>query len=86
MTIEIRHIRHVEALARHRNFARAAKELKMTQPGLSRAIQNLETALGVVLFDRNNREISPLSMGNTSLTLAKPFFEMPVVLNQIWNF
>ena len=71
MTIEIRHIRHVEALARHRNFARAAKELKMTQPGLSRAIQNLETALGVLLFDRNNREISPTVYGQHILDFGK---------------
>lgn len=71
MTIEIRHIRHVEALARHRNFARAAKELKMTQPGLSRAIQNLEIALGVLLFDRNNREISPTVYGQHILDFGK---------------
>ena len=63
MTIDIRHIRQVEALARHKNFARAARELGMTQPGLSRAIQSLENALDVRLFDRNSREISPTVYG-----------------------
>lgn len=63
MTIDIRHIRQVDALARHKNFARAAKDLNMTQPGLSRAIQSLEDNLGVKLFDRHTREITPTIFG-----------------------
>ena len=59
MNIDIKQIRMVETLARHGNFARAAKELNLTQPGLSRALQNLELHLGVTLFDRGKREVSP---------------------------
>ena len=71
MTIDIRHIRQVETLARHRNFARAAQELGMTQPGLSRAIQSLEKVLDVLLFDRNNREITPTVYGQHILDFGK---------------
>ncbi|OEU47143.1 MAG: hypothetical protein BA866_09355 [Desulfobulbaceae bacterium S5133MH15] len=71
MTIDIRHIRQVEALARHKNFARAARELGMTQPGLSRAIQSLENALDVRLFDRNSREITPTVYGQHILDFGK---------------
>jgi DNA-binding transcriptional LysR family regulator len=59
MNIDIKQIRMVEALARHGNFARAAKELHLTQPGLSRAIKSLELSLDVTLFDRGKREVSP---------------------------
>ncbi len=71
MTIDIRHIRQVDALARHKNFARAAKELGMTQPGLSRAIQSLEKTLDVILFDRNKREITPTVYGQHILDFGK---------------
>jgi len=63
MNIDIKQIRLVEALARLGNFARAARELNMTQPGLSRAIQNLEQNLGLKLFDRGTREVAPTVYG-----------------------
>ena len=63
MTLEIRQIRLVKALVEYGNFARAAKALSMTQPGLSKAIQHLEQHLGVKLFDRNKREVTPTVFG-----------------------
>ncbi len=72
MIIDIRYIRQVEALARHGNFARAARELGMTQPGLSRAIKTLENILDVALFDRNQREITPTVYGQHILKFGKP--------------
>ncbi len=71
MTIDIKHIRQVETLARHKNFARAARELGMTQPGLSRAIKSLENILSIQLFDRNNREITPTVYGQHILDFGK---------------
>ena len=64
MNIDIKQIRLVEALTRHGNFARAAVELEMTQPGLSRALQSLEQNLGVKLFDRSKREVTPTVFGS----------------------
>ena len=72
MAIDIRYIRQVEALARHGNFARAARELNMSQPGLSRAIKTLENTLDVTLFDRNQREITPTVYGQHILKFGKP--------------
>ena len=63
MNIDIKQIRLVEALTRHGNFARAAVELEMTQPGLSRALQSLEQNLGIKLFDRSKREVTPTVFG-----------------------
>ena len=45
-------IQHALALARTRNFARAAEVVHITQPALSRSIASLERELGVRLFDR----------------------------------
>ncbi|WP_349295413.1 LysR family transcriptional regulator (plasmid) [Thioclava sp. 'Guangxiensis'] len=42
-----------EAAARHQNFSRAADELNVTQPAISRAIHALETHLGQPLFERS---------------------------------
>jgi LysR family glycine cleavage system transcriptional activator len=41
-----------EAVARHRNFSRAAGELNVQQPAISRRVAELEAELGVKLVDR----------------------------------
>ncbi|MGR3378987.1 LysR family transcriptional regulator [Salipiger abyssi] len=41
-----------EAAARHENFSRAAEELNVTQPAVSRAVAALEAHLGTPLFRR----------------------------------
>ncbi|MCB2078934.1 MAG: LysR family transcriptional regulator [Novosphingobium sp.] len=51
--IELRSLRHLVVLARRLNYVRAADELGITQPTLSRSIQALEDRLGTRLFDRD---------------------------------
>ena len=63
MSIELRFIRHALALARHGNYARAAKSIGLTQPALSRSIATLEAQLGMPLFDRSNRGVEPTAFG-----------------------
>lgn len=70
MQISLRHLQQIEALSRHRNFARAAMELNISQPGLSLSIRNLEDQLGFKLFDRNAREVSPTAFGKHALKLG----------------
>lgn len=57
--IDVRALRHIVALAKHRNFHRAADVLCITQPALTKSIQNSESLLGVQLFDRHSQEIVP---------------------------
>jgi DNA-binding transcriptional LysR family regulator len=63
MSLELRQLRHVIALARHGNFARAAESLSITQPALSRSIQSIERSLGAQLFDRSSTGAVPTAIG-----------------------
>ena len=68
--MEIRLLRNALALAKHRNFARAAKELHMSQPTLTRSIQLLEKEVGDRLFDRAARTVQPTKAGEIVLKHA----------------
>jgi DNA-binding transcriptional LysR family regulator len=57
MDVEVRHLRALVAVARLRSFTRAAEQLFISQPALSRTIQQLEDALQVTLLDRTSRHV-----------------------------
>jgi DNA-binding transcriptional LysR family regulator len=60
-------IRYFAAAARHEHLGRAADELDMSQPALSRSIFKLEQAIGVQLFDRAGRGVRLNSAGKILL-------------------
>lgn len=55
--MEIRQIKYFLGVAETLNFSKAAVNLNIVQPALSRQIQQLEQDLGVVLFERNKRNV-----------------------------
>jgi len=67
---ELRHIEAFLAVARCGNFTRAAADLHVSQPALTVQIRQLESTLGLRLFDRNNRRVSLTQPGRE---LVAPF-------------
>ncbi|MDR0588468.1 MAG: LysR family transcriptional regulator, partial [Burkholderiales bacterium] len=63
-------LRYFIAVAREKNFGRAANKCFVTQPALSIAIQKLEEELGVVLFERGKSEIYLTPIGEQLLLPA----------------
>lgn len=65
--VEIRHLRYFVAVAEELNFGRAASRLHVSQPPLSRQIQQLEAGLGTLLFIRESRRIRLTDAGHQYL-------------------
>ncbi|MFI6642735.1 LysR family transcriptional regulator [Streptomyces sp. NPDC050504] len=55
--MDLLQLRHFQTVARYEHISRAAEELRVAQPSLSRTIARLEAELGTPLFDRQGRRI-----------------------------
>ncbi|MFK4445919.1 DNA-binding transcriptional LysR family regulator [Caballeronia udeis] len=53
------------------SMVRAAEKLHLTQPGLTRRVQNLESVLGAELLDRQSKPLKPTAAGNEVYALAR---------------
>jgi regulatory helix-turn-helix LysR family protein len=71
MDVDLRHFRAFAAVARERSFTRAAERLLITQPALTRTIQQLEAALQVRLVDRTSRHVELTEAGTDFLEHAE---------------
>jgi DNA-binding transcriptional LysR family regulator len=69
--MDIRHFRYFLAVARHRNFTRAAEQLGIAPPTLTRQIQDMEAELGARLFLRQARDVSLTEAGAALLIEAE---------------
>ena len=69
--IELRLWRQFIAVAEELHFSRAAQRLNMTQPPLTQAIAQLETVLGLRLFDRTKRSVQLTAAGLALLPEAR---------------
>lgn len=52
MMPELNQLQQLLCIAKHGNLSRAAQELHLSQPALSRSMQRLESELQMELFDR----------------------------------
>jgi LysR family hca operon transcriptional activator len=63
--MELRHLRYFVAVAAQGSFNRAAERLHLTQPTLSRQVQDLEEELGVVLVTRRANSVMLTAAGES---------------------
>ncbi len=63
------------AVCRHMNYHQAARELGVSQPTLSAALQRLEKEFGLDLFVRSRKTFSLTEAGRYFLECAKPIVE-----------
>src|SRR5687767_11305960 len=75
MAIELGHLAHFYAVARHASFTRAATALRIQQPSVSRSVRLLEEALGLVLFERHPRSVALTSAGQRIFDSCVKLFE-----------
>ncbi len=62
--LEYRHFKYFLAVAKELHFRKAAEQLYISQPGLSRQIKNMEDDLGFKLFERHNRKVELTKAGS----------------------
>ncbi len=71
----LQELKYLVALADHGHFGRAAEACFITQSTLSTQIKKLETFLGVTLFDRSLKRVTPTPIGREILAAARNVVE-----------
>jgi DNA-binding transcriptional LysR family regulator len=75
--MNILHLRYIVEVEKTKSISKAAENLYMNQPNLSRAIKDLEQSMGIKVFKRNSKGITVTPEGEEFLIHAKK------ILNQI---
>lgn len=72
--MELDHLHTFFVVAKELGFSKAAKRLRVQQPTVSKAIQNLESQLGVRLFERTKRSVRLTSDGDEIFRICQNVF------------
>ncbi|MCP3717426.1 LysR family transcriptional regulator [Paraburkholderia sp. CNPSo 3281] len=73
------------AVVRSESLSHAAERLELTQPAVTRRIQNFEEALGVALLDRNTKPMRTTPMGRAVYDQCRAIVREIDVLRQLVN-
>ena len=69
--MNILHLKYAVEIAKTGSLNKAAENLYMGQPNLSRAIRELETSLGITIFERTSRGMIVTADGEEFLQYAR---------------
>jgi DNA-binding transcriptional LysR family regulator len=73
--IKLRHLNAFLAVVEHGSMAKAAAQLSVTQPVVSKTIADLEDILGVLLFDRGAHGVDPTIHGQALVKRSVALFD-----------
>ncbi|MDW5441420.1 LysR family transcriptional regulator [Polaromonas sp. SM01] len=73
--VTLRELRLLAAIAHAGSILKAAQDVGLSQPALSKALADLEETLGVRLFDRTNRGVEPTPHGRVFIRRALAVFD-----------
>lgn len=73
--MNISHIKYAVEIARVGSLSQAAHNLILAQPNLSRAIKELETEIGIKIFERTSKGMTVTPEGNEFIEHAKEIFD-----------
>ena len=74
-------LEHALVLQRRGSFSRAAEELNLTQPTLSRSIASLEALWGIQIFERGRAGVRPTPIGSEMLAQAEQLISLARTLD-----
>lgn len=83
--ITLRQLQVFEAAARHLSFSRAARELHLSQPGVSMQIKQLEETLGRPLFEQLGKKLFLTEVGREVLRASQAIAQQLVDLEDTLN-
>jgi len=69
--LHLKQLRLLVALGEHGSLLKAAQQVALTQPGASKALQEIETTFGTPLFVRTNRGLEPNDVGHCVIRYAR---------------
>lgn len=82
--MNFKEIEYILAVEQEKNLTKAAKRSGISQPAISKCIRNIETELGVSLFEKISGEYIPTEAGELFLSFAKAMRERKIqFLNEL---
>lgn len=73
--IEFNQLEHLVSIAKNKTISKAAEELLISQPGLTRSMQRLEDDLGLSLFNRKKNKIELNENGKLAVEFAQKLLD-----------
>ena len=74
--VELKQLKQLISFKKYRTLSKAAENLYISQPALSRSIQKLEKTLGVELFDRKKNKMELNENGKTVIQYAEKILNL----------
>lgn len=79
------HLKYAVEVAQASSITKAAEKLYMGQPNLSRAIRELEDTLGIRIFTRTSKGITPTPQGEEFLSYARKILAQVDAVEQMYH-